>query len=234
MDRRKKHETDPKLGVAYIRMSKDEQKFGVPAQREAITTWANREDVRIASWHVDEGVRGKTPLDSREGFQEAMASITRHSAGLLVVLRRDRLARDVMIAAMVERLLERQGARVVSTDGTSNSEGPEGVLIRGIMDLFAQYESLLIGMRTRAALKVKRDRGEKLGVAPFGFRNEKGIGQLIAEPTELDAIAKITEKRRAGASLRRIVTELNSENVPCRGKKWHLSTVAELVNRSTT
>ncbi len=74
---------------------------------------------------------------------------------MLLVAKRDRLARDVVVAAMVDRLAERHGARVLAADGTGNGDGPEAMLMRGIVDVFAQYERALIRARTKAALAVK-------------------------------------------------------------------------------
>jgi len=41
------------VAVAYIRVSKDEQRLGPDAQRAAIAAWAACEGVQIAAWHVD-------------------------------------------------------------------------------------------------------------------------------------------------------------------------------------
>ena len=51
----------PLVAVAYVRVSKDDQKLGPEAQRASIEAWAAREGVRVASWHVDQGVCSVTP-----------------------------------------------------------------------------------------------------------------------------------------------------------------------------
>jgi DNA invertase Pin-like site-specific DNA recombinase len=53
----------PKVAVAYIRVSKDEQKLGPEAQRASIEAWATREGIAVASWHVDQGVCSVTAID---------------------------------------------------------------------------------------------------------------------------------------------------------------------------
>jgi DNA invertase Pin-like site-specific DNA recombinase len=42
----------PLVAVAYIRVSKDEQRLGPDAQRASIEAWAAREGVSVASWHA--------------------------------------------------------------------------------------------------------------------------------------------------------------------------------------
>ena len=41
--------------------------------------------------------------------------------------------------------------------------------MRGIVDVFAAYERGVIKSRTRAALAVKRTRGERIGGIPYGY-----------------------------------------------------------------
>lgn len=73
---------------------------------------------------------------------------------------RDRLARDVLTAAFVDRLCERAGARVDQADGTGNGTGPEAQFLRSVSDAFAAYERALIRARMKAALAVKKAKGE--------------------------------------------------------------------------
>jgi hypothetical protein len=53
--------------------------------------------------------------------------------------------------------------------------GPGMVLLRGLMDLFPQSVRAVIRARTRAALAVKRSKGERYSRrAPLGYRFEAG------------------------------------------------------------
>ena len=51
--------------------------------------------------------------------------------------------------------------------------------MRGIVDVFAAYEREVIRARTRAALGVKRARGERTGEIPYGYRVAAGRALLI-------------------------------------------------------
>lgn len=42
--------------------------------------------------------------------------------------------------------------------------------MRRIVDAFVEYERLVIRARTRAALTVKRSRGERIGGIPYGHQ----------------------------------------------------------------
>src|SRR5204862_6543407 len=117
---------------------------------------------------------------ARPGLLAAIDAVRAHGAGVLVVAKRDRLARDGLTAALVERLCEREAAGIQAADGAGNGEGPEAQLLRGIVDLFAQYERAVIRARTKAALAVKKARGERTGGVPLG--RVATCGRRVAVP----------------------------------------------------
>ena len=184
---------DTTLAVAYIRVSTQDQHLGPEAQRSAIEAWATTKGITVVSWHEDR-LSGATPVDQRPGLLAALESLRTNRAGVLVASTRSRYAREVVIAATLERLVADLGARVETSDGVSAEDTPEGALLRGLMDSFAQYERAVIRARTTAALAIKRARGERVsGRAPFGFRFGSG--------GERGACG--SGRRRCGSSIRR-------------------------------
>lgn len=221
--------TDPRTVVAYVRVSTSEQALGPEAQRAAIEAWAAREGVKVASWHEDRGVSGGAELDARPGLLAALADVESHRASRLVVARRDRLARDVVLAAMVDRLVARTGAVVASAAGEGDGADPASQLMRRMVDAFAEYERALIRSRTRAALAVKAARGERVGQVPYGSRVAADGVRLEDEPAERAAVERARELRAAGVSCARIAATLQAEGAPARGARWHATTVARMV-----
>src|SRR5580658_8137960 len=179
-----KRTANPRLAVAYLRASKDEQKLGPEAQRAAIEAWAAREGVQVAAWHVDQGVCSVTPIEGRPGLVAALASLREHGAGVLVVAKRDRIARDVVLTAMVERATRASGAVVVSAAGEGNGSTPADGFMRTVIDGAAEYERALIRARTRAALAAKSAKGERVGTVPFGYRLDVDGVRLEADSVE--------------------------------------------------
>lgn len=215
---RRQRAGDPSLAVAYLRVSTDDQHLGEEAQRASITSWAARNGVTIATWSVDHGISGAAPVEERAGLLEALDGLRSHRAGVLVLARRDRLARDVMLAVIVERMVTDAGARVVSCagEGTDVAMGdPTGILVRGMIDLLAQYERALIALRTRAALRAKRARGERAGEVPWGYR-DVGDGRLVPVEHELRVAARARELRDQGLTQREIVKRLAIEGIVSR------------------
>jgi DNA invertase Pin-like site-specific DNA recombinase len=105
------------------------------------------------------------------------------------------------------------------------------MLLRGLMDLFAQYERAVIRVRTRAALAVKRSKGEQYTRrAPLGIRFEDG--RLVDEPEERATLARVQDMKRRGLSTARVATILNAEGLRCRGGRWHVTTLARALWRA--
>lgn len=203
----------PLVAVAYRRVSTEDQTLGPEAQRAAIETFAAREGLTVATWHTDQGVGGAVPLEQRPGLMAALASLGQLGAGVLVVARRDRLARDVVLAALIERLCERQGARLLSAAGEGgDGDDPAGQLMRRIVDAFAEYERALIRARTTAALAAKRRRGERAGAVPWGFRADQA-GRLEPDAGELAAAQLARDLSASGLSVRAVVAELEARGV---------------------
>jgi DNA invertase Pin-like site-specific DNA recombinase len=223
---------DARKVIGYVRVSTEEQALGPAAQREALARWCAANGAALVACFEDSGVSGGAALDKRPALLAALAALEAHGAGVLLVAKRDRLARDVVNAAMIERLAERVGARIRSAAG-EGTEGdaadPSAMLMRGIVDLFAQYERAVIRTRTRSALAVKRARGERTGSVPYGYRLAADGRSLEADPGEARAVALVRELRAEGLTLRAIGARLEAAGyVPRGGGKWHPDTVARI------
>ena len=216
----------------YLRESTDEQAesgLGLEAQLAACNAWCAARGYEVSAVRRDEGVSGSTPVDKRAGLTSALAALGRGT--VLVVAKRDRLARSVGIAAVLEETARRRGASVETPDAP-DSEDPFAQAMRGMLDVFAQLERAQIGARTKAALAAKRARGEKTGGAvPLGLSLADDGKTLVRDDRELEALDRVRALRHDGASMREIAARLNAEGVPCRGARWHLTTVARLLSR---
>ena len=210
---------DPKVAVGYLRVSTDEQALGPEAQRAAIEHWAQARGVRLAAVLEDHGISGGTSAEKRPGLLAALAALREHGAGWLVAAKRDRVARDFLIAATVEQAAGRAGAMLTTADGASDGVGPEGALMRGIVDVFAQYERGVIKSRTRAALAVKHTRGERIGQIPYGYELAADGVHLAENAAEQAVIVQIRACRAAGLSLRAVTVECERQGLASRAAR---------------
>jgi site-specific DNA recombinase len=230
--------------VCYLRVSTDDQadgRNGIHAQTDACIAYAARHGAEVVGPFVDlEGVSSVSPLDSREALMEAIAAIG--PGDVLVVAKRDRLGRDPIVVAMIEAAVKRTGGRVVSTAGEgTDSDGPTDVLMRRIVDAFAEYERLLIKARTKAALAAKARRGERIGKVPLGYdlvddgrRSKDGRPlALVGNQAELEAIEAVRELAASGLGYRGIARAMTARKIPTKSGKarWRHSTIERLLDR---
>jgi DNA invertase Pin-like site-specific DNA recombinase len=172
------------------------------------------------------------PLDRRPELLEAIAALRK--GDVLVVAKRDRLGRDPIIVAMIEAAVARKGARIVSAIGEgTESNNPTDILMRRVVDAFAEYERLVIKERTRAALAVKRARGEKLGGrVEYGYSIAADGRTLVPCPAEQATLSLIRELRASGKTLQAIAGELNTRGIQRReGSTWDHQFVGLLLRR---
>jgi DNA invertase Pin-like site-specific DNA recombinase len=217
----------PSIAVGYVRASTDRQELGPEAQRDELARWAERERVTLAAVHED-SVSGGAELEDRPGLLAAIDAAKRAGAGLLVVTRRDRLARDVAIAALIEREVARVGARVVTTDGVASGQGAAEIFQRSILDAVAQFERALIRERTRAALRAKRQRGERTGAFRGGIARARAGGSRSSRASGR-SWSGCASCARGGRPLRAIVRALDEEGARARsGRPLGLTQVARM------
>ena len=230
MGRKRNGAADANKVVGLVRVSKEEQSLSPEAQRESMARWCAANGAELMAVHEDIDVSGGTPLAKRPGLLAALADLKRHGAGVLLVAKRDRLSRDPMVTAMAESAAGRVGARVVSVagEGTENDD-PASILMRRMIDAFAEYERLIIAARTRDALAVKRARGQRVGSVPYGFRLADDGTHLEPDEPERRIVALVRRYRGDGLALRAIGERLTRKGIlPRSGGPWHPQTVARI------
>ena len=207
--------------IGYTRVSKEEQAIsglGLEAQEHAIRAYAASVGIAEVLIFPDPGVQSTMDLAEREGLTSALASLVK--GDVFVVAKRDRLARDPMLTGMIEHLVSTKKCRVVSVAGEGTAdETAASRMFRGMIDLVAMYERLMIGERTKAALAAKKRRGEKIGRPAFGVRIE-GTRE-VAEPAEAAVVREIQELTSTGVSDSEVARRLNARGVVTKtGKAW--------------
>jgi DNA invertase Pin-like site-specific DNA recombinase len=220
----------------YGRVSTDEQKesgAGIAAGGDACRAYAQRQGWAIGGEFTDEGISGATGLDKRPALLEAITAMGK--GDVLLVAKRDRIGRDPIAVAMIEAAVKRKGGRVVSAAGEgTDSDEPTAILMRRIVDAFAEYERLIIKARTKAGMQAKRRRGERVGQVPLGYDLADDGVKLRENAAEQEAIALVLSLRSQGISMQGIKDELNARGVQTKkpGGRWHTTSVFRLLKRS--
>jgi DNA invertase Pin-like site-specific DNA recombinase len=111
--------------IGYQRASTEQQcesGLGLDAQRRAIEQAAQRHGLALVAVYEDAGLGGSKGIEDRPGLLDAVNALKR--GDVLLVAKRDRLGREVVAMALIERLISRKGARVPSAagEGTESDE----------------------------------------------------------------------------------------------------------------
>jgi DNA invertase Pin-like site-specific DNA recombinase len=219
--------------VVYLRVSTDQQVasgLGIEAQREVCLRYIASSPSQSVEF-IDEGFSGSLELDKRPALLEAISVLEK--GDVLVIAKRDRIGRDPIVNAMIERAVERKKARLVSASGdVSDSNDPTSILMKRMVDAFAEYERLIIGARTKAALQVKKKKGERVGHIPFGLCLSGDGIHLEKNEVESQILEQIRSLRMQGLSLREIAVEMNLREAFNRGGNvWnHVSILRVMKN----
>jgi len=227
--------------LGYARVSTDEQaKEGVSLdlQRDKIEAYAALHDLRLIAVEADPGASAKS-LD-RPGLVRVLAKLDSGEAGGLVIFKLDRLTRSINDwSYLIDRYFgERGGKSLMSVCESINTRDAAGRMVLNIMMTVAQWEREAIVERTQAAMNLKRERGERLGTIPFGYRiNPDGRRsaktgepiEIMPDPDEQVTLRDICRWRAQKVSLRNIADWLNASHIRSRsGRPWSPSTIHSL------
>lgn len=215
--------------ILYRRVSTGEQgnsRLGLDAQQSELHRWALIGGHTIIA-DVEEVVSGKHGLDRRPILRSALLQADKEDC-IVVVSKLDRLSRK---ASFILNLMDTSTRFATAEDGLDCP--PLQLHIRAV---FAEDERRRIGERTKAALAQLKLKGVKLGGVTSGqaVANAKAAATNKAEADDFAAFMRpvIERMRRDGMSVNAIAEELNLHgNKTARGKKWHATTVCNIMRR---
>ena len=193
--------------------------------------YAHKKNMDIAEVFADKAVSGKEA--DRPKLWAAVEALGK--GDVLLVYKRDRLARDVYLSECIRRAVERLGGRIVAVEGDIDGQGPEITMIRQVLASVAEYERKVIAIRTRHAMKHHQKNGRRMGrYAPYGTMiDPDDATKLIPDPAELPAVNTIVGMRNQGLSLHEMVVFMNAD---CKeysrgGSVWSQRTIKRILER---
>ena len=216
----------------YVRVSTAKQaeaENGLEAQKADCVAYAEKNGFTVGGVFVDAGVSGGAELQDRPALMDAIESLKKGS--ILLVAKRDRIARDVLNNAVIEKMVENKKSAIVSADGAGNGNDPASALMRNILAAMAAYEKALAGMRTKVAMKAMKDAGKVYGKIPYGYSRD---GNLLVEcGQEQTVITDVASWRAAGSKWRESVARLNEcERFNRAGRPWSVQNLSQVIRRA--
>lgn len=179
----------PTRVALYARCSTEKQGHSTSTQVFDLREYAERRGLTIVREYVDEAVSGAR--DSRPALNEMLADARRGRFDLVLVVRLDRLGRNLRHLLTVLEELSEHGVAFASATEPIDTSSPAGRMVVAVLGAAAELERSLLRERTKAGLASARRRGKKLG-----------------RPRVAVDIYKAEALVRAGQSLRQIAKQL--------------------------
>lgn len=202
-------ETAPQV-IGYTRVSTEEQEdgAGLDAQAFAIQSAAVQRGWTVEI--VQEVVSGRKGLQQRPVLAGVLARLRK--GDVLVVAKGDRLARSLMTLSRLLEDSDSRGWSLVALDLGVDTSTPAGRLAIQVIGAAAEYESRMIGARTREAMAVHKANG-----ATFGCPRR----------TDTATRQRVRDARSQGWTWQRIADALNRDDIPTpqSGATWRPSSV---------
>ena len=217
--------------IIYTRVSTAEQGksgLGLESQLNLVTEFCTAENIEVITHYSEvETGKGHDALDKRPQLAKALQHAKKEGA-YLVVAKLDRLGRNV---SFISGLMESKVPFIVAQLGKDADP-----FMLHLYAALSEKERELISTRTKAALKVLKDKGVILG-------NQTNLddARLIGHETcrqQASAFADnvlpiVFQFRDNNETLPAIADKLNAMGVKTRrGGKWYASTVANILKRA--
>lgn len=217
--------------IIYTRVSTAEQGksgLGLESQLNSVTEFCQAENIEvIAHYEEIETGKGQDALEVRPQLAKALAHAKKESA-YLVVAKLDRLGRNV---AFISGLMESKVPFIVSQLGKDADS-----FMLHLYAALSEKERELISTRTKAALKVLKDKGVQLGNRTNlddARLKSNATNKALANDFADNVLPFVKQLRDAGETLPAIANKLNSMGVKTRrGGKWYASTVTNILKRA--
>jgi len=210
--------------------------FGLEVQEESIREWAEKNGLELVAVLRDAGVWGTREAADRPGLSEAVSLVEIGEAKGIVVARLDRLARTLVVQDGILGKVWSMWARVDSTDAgevvQDDPDDPMRTALRQIIGVFAQMERGMIAARLRAGRRPQASQGRLRRTGPPAMASPPKAVQSFRSLMSRLSIARMSQLRVVGMSLRAIAAQLDLEDLrPRRATRWVSSSVGRILAR---
>lgn len=230
MARRGKSElNDNNLAIAYYRFSSHSQnEASIDQQRELAHAWADAHGFRIVKEYEDAAISGTT--ENRPGFQLMLSEVAKIRPRALIMWKTDCLGRDKYVLAMAKKKIREAGCEIHLLAESIPTEGPEGVLIEGLMDAMAEYYSRQMSQNIQRGMDYNAQHALFNGHKLFGYGVDRATKKYVADPDTAPFVQRMFAEYAAGKAMREIADELNAQGLrTSRGAKFGVKTLNKML-----
>jgi DNA invertase Pin-like site-specific DNA recombinase len=222
----------PAVGVrlaAYYRYSggSSQTEQSIEGQRRDCEAWAKSHGLTICHEYIDRHISGKT--DNRAQFQQMIEDSDRHAFDLLICWKTDRLARNRYDSAIYKSRLRKNGVKIVYA-AESSVDGPEGIILEGLMESLAEYYSAELSQKLRRGQRESALKCHTLGGHyALGLTSNKNR-EFVIDESQASTVRYIFRQYAEGQSSAAIVADLNAKGKrTATGGKFNKNSIMRIV-----
>ena len=185
--------------AAYVRVSTQEQKLhglSLDAQKMKLTEYAEKNNMRIVEWYVDEGVSARKLIRKRPELQRMIQDAEKGKFDRIIFIKLDRFFRSV---AEYHECMKRISPVVwTTTEEKYDLSTAQGRMLVNMKLTIAEMEADMAGERVDLVNEYKVSTGQPLsGSMPFGFKifidPSTGRKKIIRDPDDEDVLEDLIE-----------------------------------------
>lgn len=206
--------------AAYVRVSTQEQKLhglSLDAQRMKLSEYAEKNNMRIVEWYVDEGVSGRKLIKNRPELQRMIHDAQKGEFERILFIKLDRFFRSV--AEYHECMKQIAPVLWTTTEEEYDLTTANGRMLVNMKLTIAEMEADQTGERIRIVNEYKVSTGQPLvgkQSLPFGWmvgKDEKtGRKNVIRDPEEEPILRDLLDHYMTHQSRRKTLTYLYSKH----------------------
>ncbi|MBQ5655914.1 MAG: recombinase family protein [Bacteroidaceae bacterium] len=187
------------LVAAYVRVSTQEQKLhglSLDAQKMKLTEYAEKHNMRIVEWYVDEGVSARKLIRKRPELQRMIQDAEQRKFERIIFIKLDRFFRSV---AEYHECMKRISPVVwTTTEEKYDLSTAQGRMLVNMKLTIAEMEADMAGERVDLVNEYKVSTGQPLsGSMPFGFKividPNSGRKKIVKNPEEEDILEDLIQ-----------------------------------------
>lgn len=208
------------LVAAYVRVSTQEQKLhglSLDAQKMKLTEYAEKNNMKIVEWYIDEGVSGRKLIKNRPELQRMIQDAEKGKFERIIFIKLDRFFRSV---AEYHECMKRISPVLWSTtEEEYDLTTANGRMLVNMKLTIAEMEADMTGERIKIVNEYKVQTGQPLTGShrlPFGFvvgKDENtGRKNVVHDPEEAPILKDLIEYYMIHQSKRKALVYLHTKH----------------------
>lgn len=192
--------------VIYARYSSSAQtEQSIEGQIRVCKEYAERKGFNVVHEYIDRAMTGTN--DNRPEFQKMIIDSSKKEFNFVLVYKLDRFSRSKYDNAIYKHKLQQNGVKVISAT-EAISDTPEGALMEGLLEMFAEMYSKDLSQKVKRGMRENILKGLTIGGRIlYGYKVENK--KVVINEEQAPAVKFIFEQYANGIRKKDIVKQLN-------------------------